>query len=208
MPVESLLTFIFASALLSLAPGPDNLFVLTQSALYGRRSGLLITAGLCTGLIVHTTAVALGIAVIFQSSALAFTLLKSAGAAYLLYLAWQTWRSAGATLTPPRANVRSAAALYRRGILMNITNPKVSLFFLAFLPQFTTPHNGSVMLQSALLGGLFMLTAFIIFCAIALGSAVLSQWFATSHNARKILNRTAAGVLLVMAVRLATSRQN
>ncbi|MGB0733978.1 MAG: LysE family translocator, partial [Pontibacterium sp.] len=90
MPFETLLTFMTASALLSIAPGPDIFFVLSQSALYGRKSGILITLGLCTGLIVHTTAVAIGIAVIFQTSETAFTALKVIGALYLLYLAWQS----------------------------------------------------------------------------------------------------------------------
>ena len=89
IPVESMLGFLLTSLLLCLAPGPDNLFVLTQSAMYGRRPGLLVTLGLCTGLLVHTTAVALGVAVIFQTSASAFLLLKIVGAGYLLYLVMQ-----------------------------------------------------------------------------------------------------------------------
>ena len=86
MPIESILSFIVASALLSIAPGPDNIFVLTQSALYGKKPGVLVTLGLCTGLIVHTTAVALGVAAIFQTSVVAFTALKVVGAMYLAYL--------------------------------------------------------------------------------------------------------------------------
>ena len=88
MPLESIAAFIVASALLSIAPGPDNIFVLTQSALYGKKSGIFVTLGLCTGLIVHTTAVAFGIAAIFQTSVVAFTILKVLGALYLAYLAW------------------------------------------------------------------------------------------------------------------------
>ncbi len=91
MSAEALITFTIASALLSLAPGPDNIFVLMQSALYGRKSGVFITLGLCTGLLVHTTAVALGLAAIFMVSLTAFTVLKLAGAAYLLYLAWSAF---------------------------------------------------------------------------------------------------------------------
>ncbi len=89
IPIESLATFFAASVLLALAPGPDNIFVLTQSALHGKLAGLLVTLGLCTGLIVHTTAVAFSVAVIFQASTLAFTALKLVGAGYLLYLAWR-----------------------------------------------------------------------------------------------------------------------
>lgn len=139
---EVLLTFFAASLLLGIAPGPDNIFVLTQSAVYGVRAGLVTTLGLVTGLCVHTTAVALGVAAIFQTSPLAFTILKCAGAAYLLYLAWMSFR-AGALLahTPGGgAAFPGYAALYRRGIVMNVTNPKVTLFFLAFLPSSAIRH--------------------------------------------------------------------
>ncbi|MEX0615235.1 MAG: LysE family transporter, partial [Methylophaga sp.] len=88
LPVESLLPFVVASALLAIAPGPDNIFVLTQSTLYGKRSGILITLGLCTGLIFHTCLVALGVATLLQTSGWAFAVLKVLGASYLLYLAW------------------------------------------------------------------------------------------------------------------------
>ena len=89
LPAESLLPFIFASALLAIAPGPDNIFVLTQSTLYGKRSGIFITLGLCTGLVFHTSLVALGIATLLQTSSWAFDALKTLGAIYLLILAWQ-----------------------------------------------------------------------------------------------------------------------
>lgn len=90
IPIESIITFVMASVLLGLAPGPDNIFVLTQSAMHGRRVGICVTFGLCSGLIVHTAAVALGVAVLFQTSIVAFTLLKVVGALYLLYLAWKS----------------------------------------------------------------------------------------------------------------------
>lgn len=128
MPIESMLTFVAVSALLSIAPGPDNIFVLTQSALYGKKSGVLVTLGLCTGLIFHTTAVALGVATIFQSSSLAFTLLKVAGAVYLAYLAWQAFRASAKNFETAGSNLRSRGALYRRGIIMSTTNPKLSIF--------------------------------------------------------------------------------
>jgi len=207
IPVDQLLTFAFASAVLSLAPGPDILFVMTQSALYGARKGIATTAGLCTGLIVHTSAVALGVAVIFRTSEIAFTLLKTAGALYLLYLAWQAWCAPlSSTEDAPRANARSGLALYRRGILMNITNPKVSLFFLAFLPQFTSPEYGNLVLQTFTLGAVFMLVGFTLFCVVSWTAASLSQRLMSSPRAQKILNRVTAGVFTAMAIKLATSR--
>lgn len=93
MAIEAIITFILASSLISIAPGPDNIFVLTQSALLGRKSGIIVTFGLCTGLIFHTAAVALGVAAIFQTSPLAFNALKYLGATYLIYLAWQAFKA-------------------------------------------------------------------------------------------------------------------
>lgn len=207
IPLDSLLAFIGASVLLALAPGPDNLFVLAQSALNGVRAGVLVTLGLCSGLIVHTTAVALGVAVLFQTSALAFTLLKVAGAIYLGWLAWQILRAPAGQAGDTPAPRLSAGALYRRGIIMNVTNPKVSVFFLAFLPQFASPANGSVALQVFQLGAWFMLSAFVIFSLIALAAGRVGQRLGQSPKLRLWLNRTAGTVFALMAVRLLLSRQ-
>ncbi|MCG8315180.1 MAG: LysE family translocator [Pseudomonadales bacterium] len=196
------LTFIFASALLSLAPGPDNIFVLTQSALYGRKSGILVTLGLCTGLIAHTTAVALGVAAIFQSSELAFNALKYAGAAYLLYLAWLAFNAPSSDINTSQGTKLSAKGLYIRGIIMNITNPKVSIFFLAFLPQFTDPAKGAVALQIIILGFIFILVALIIFSGIAILAGSLGSWLNNSPKNQRWLNRIAGIVFIGLATKL------
>jgi threonine/homoserine/homoserine lactone efflux protein len=205
IPIESILPFIIASALLSIAPGPDNIFVLTQSALYGKKSGVLITLGLCTGLIIHTSAVALGVAVIFQTSAVAFTLLKAVGAMYLLYLAWQAFTASAEHVQGETLPLRSNAALYRRGIIMNITNPKVSIFFLAFLPQFASADKGALVPQIFLLGTLFIAVALVIFSLIAVLAGTLGSWLNSSPKPQLYLNRTAGVVLTVLAVKLASS---
>jgi threonine/homoserine/homoserine lactone efflux protein len=207
IPIDSLITFFIAALLLSLAPGPDNVFVLTQSALYGRVSGLLVTLGLCTGLIVHTAAVALGIAVIFQTSPIAFTALKIVGAGYLLYLAWLAWRAAPASLSEVSSTTRSYGALYRRGIYMNISNPKVSIFFLAFLPQFASPERGSVAVQMMILGAVFIFATLLIFGAIALLAGSLGAWMSRSDSAQRYLNRLAGTVFAALAIKLLTTQQ-
>ena len=130
---EVLSLFVLSSCALALAPGPDNIFVLTQSAMNGRAAGVLVTLGLCTGLLFHTAAVAVGVAAIFATSALAFTILKIVGAAYLVYLAWGAFRTKGAAQLAGEAKPVSGRNLYLRGIIMDITNPKVAIFFLAFL---------------------------------------------------------------------------
>ena len=200
MGIESLIAFVLASVLLSLAPGPDNIFVLTQSALYGRKSGILVTLGLCTGLIVHTTAVALGVAAIFQTSAVAFNALKIAGALYLLYLAWGAFRASATSLDVGHSTLTTASALYRRGIFMNITNPKVSIFFLAFLPQFASPEQGAMAPQIFLLGAVFILVALLVFGTIAILAGTLGGWLSQSPKTQVYLNRIAGTVFTALAL--------
>lgn len=205
IPVESLATFVVASTLLSLAPGPDNLFVLMQSALYGKKSGVLVTLGLCTGLMFHTSAVALGIAAIFQSSVVAFTVLKVLGAVYLMYLAWQAFRASATALNEPDSSSLSHAALYRRGIIMNITNPKVTIFFLAFLPQFASPENGALVPQIFMLGGIFILVALVVFSGVAIAAGSLGGWLKRSPKVQVYLNRIAGTVFAALALKLMTA---
>jgi len=203
--LSTLLLFTSASLLLALAPGPDNIFVLTQSALKGRLVGLVVTLGLCTGLIVHTSAVALGVAAVFQASALAFNLLKYAGAAYLLYLAWGAFRAGASVLSSESDQEISLARYYLRGIVMNVTNPKVSIFFLAFLPQFTRPEQGHLPLQMLVLGAIFILATLLVFGAISLLAGVLGQWLRRSARAQQLLNKTAAAVFAALALKLAAA---
>ncbi|WP_342805597.1 MULTISPECIES: LysE family translocator [Alteromonadaceae] len=199
--------FLAASAALSVAPGPDNIFVLTQSALNGRKAGILVTLGLCTGLLVHTAAVSLGVAVIFQTSELAFNILKVVGAVYLLYLAFQAFR-AGATRLEAAGNAKLAwQQLYSRGIIMNITNPKVAIFFLAFLPQFADPSKGSVTLQMLVFGAVFIITALVIFSLIAWFAGYLGDWLKGSTKAQVIMNRIAGTVFTALALRLVLSER-
>ncbi len=207
IPIETLVTFFMASVLLGLAPGPDNIFVLTQSALRGKLAGMLVTLGLCTGLVVHTTAVAFGVAVVFQASALAFTALKLGGAGYLLYLAWQAWRASAERISAGRKNELRYATLYRRGIIMNVTNPKVSIFFLAFLPQFADPARGSLTLQMLLLGGVFIVSTILVFGSIALLAGSIGQWLNRSPKTQVVMNRIAGVVFLGLALKLASVKQ-
>jgi threonine/homoserine/homoserine lactone efflux protein len=207
IPVETVLTFFTASVILALAPGPDNIFVLTQSALYGKASGLWVTLGLCTGLIVHTAAVALGVAVIFQVSAVAFSVLKTVGACYLLYLAWQAFRASATRLNTGENRGISFSRLYRRGIIMNVTNPKVSIFFLAFLPQFADPGRGSLTLQIILLGFIFFISTVLVFGSVALLAGTLGEWLNKSRKAQLVLNRVAGTVFIALALKLLTTQR-
>jgi len=210
LAIEVISVFFFTSVLLSLSPGPDNIFVLMQSITQGSKAGSVITLGLCTGLLVHSTAVILGVALIFQTSELAFTALKLLGAGYLLYLAWGAFRAK----PDPALNSDSEDGgtpskqiplkkLYLRGIIMNITNPKVSIFFLAFLPQFVNPEAGNVSIQLALLSLVFIIAALLIFNLIALLSGRLGGALANSERAQTWLNRISGTVFVGLAAKLA-----
>ena len=207
VPVETLSIFFAASVALALAPGPDNIFVLTQSALHGRTAGLLVTLGLCTGLLVHTAAVSLGVAVIFQTSAIAFNVLKAVGAIYLLYLAWQAFRSGAAKFDNDRDISLSRWKLYLRGVVMNITNPKVAIFFLAFLPQFADPSAGQITLQMLIFGGVFIAATLLIFGSVAWSAGFLGDWLKGSRRAQTVMNRVAGAVFVGLALRLAISER-
>jgi len=211
IPFETFGAFFMTAVLLALTPGPDNIFVVTQAALRGKRAGIIVTMGLCCGVMGHTAAVALGVAAIFQTSALAFTLLKYAGAAYLLYLAYGAFRASSEAhpdSSDPSSKITvKGQRLFLRGILMSSTNPKVSIFFLAFLPQFVDPALGSVTLQIIQLGSVFILAAFLIFSLFALMAGRLGQGLLKSPKGHKIMNRIAGGVFIALALKLATSNR-
>lgn len=207
LSAETVLTFFTASLLIGLAPGPDNIFVLTQSTLHGRTAGLVVMLGLCTGLIAHSMAVAFGAAAVFQSSTVAFSVLKFSGAGYLLYFAWQTFTAKAAGLSGELRCGPGRGELYRRGIIMNITNPKVSIFFLAFLPQFADPTRGSVAMQIILLGGLFIVATILVFGIVAITAGSLRKWLLRSDRAQVALNRLAGIVFVGLAAKLAIAER-
>ena len=205
LPLDTLIAFFGIAVLLALTPGPDNLFVLMQSAIWGRKAGFLVVLGLCTGLLGHTAAVAVGLAAVFAASPAAFTVLKLAGAAYLLYLAWQILRAPVGAGAAEKPEPLRAGALYRRGIIMNLTNPKVLLFFFAFLPQFTRPGAGPMAWQIVELGAVFMVATLLVFGAIAVFSGAFGQMLQRSATAQRWLNRLAGVVFIGLALRLTSA---
>ena len=200
-PADVLLMFFLSALMLALAPGPDNLFVLAQSAQHGKGAGLAVTAGLCTGLIGHTVAVACGVATLIMGSSVAFEALKYCGGAYLLWLSWLSFR-AGASEAAAEIPSLPAARLYGRGIIMNITNPKVLVFFLAFLPQFASLKYGAMAPQILLLGVLFIAATIIIFGGISLVAGTLGERLKTSRPAQLVLNRLAGALFMGLAIKL------
>lgn len=205
----SLLLFVTASVLLIVAPGPDIVFLIAQGATRGPRAGFVTAMGLAAGNLVHTVAAALGISVVFQTSAVAFNLVKFAGAVYLLYLAWKMLRAESkADDATPETETRKES-LFWRGFLMNVLNPKVALFFLAFLPQFASPGVGPVWAQMIFFGVLFTLLVVMIFGAFGIFAGKLSAWLARGAGGRigKTMKWLVSGVFVLLAVRLATAQR-
>lgn len=208
LPLDTTLTFFGLSVLLGLSPGPDNVFVLMQSATHGRKAGLLVTLGLCTGLLGHTAAVALGLAAVLAASATAFMVLKLAGAAYLLYLAWGAFRAPVGPIAKGTVPDLKPWRMYGRGVIMNLSNPKVGIFFLAFLPQFVQPSAGPVALQVAWLGGVFMLATLLVFGGFAWFASLVGGFFKRSTRAQRGLNWLAGTVFVALAGKLVLSSQD
>jgi len=202
LTLQTALAFFSVTVLLALAPGPDNVFVLVHAAQHGVRAGLLVVLGLCSGLLFHTAAVALGLAALLATSALAFTVLKTVGALYLLWLAWLSWRAPSGPLDGDAGEGLGSWQTYGRGVLMNISNPKVAIFFLAFLPQFVDPALGPVQWQIAQLGAVFGLATLLTFGSIAALAGRFGQRLRESAGAQQTLNRAAALVFAGLASRL------
>ena len=202
LTLQTAFAFLGVSLLLCFTPGPDNVFVLLQSAGYGRRAGMLVVLGLCGGLVVHTTAIALGLAAVFAASQAAFVALKYVGSSYLAYLAWQAFRAPVAVDSKDTAPVLGTGQLILRGLLMNLTNPKVVFFFLALLPQFVNASRGIVATQLAQLGALFIGATLLSFSAISYFAATVGQRLRKSARAQTWLNRVAATVFAGLALRM------
>ncbi|WP_299522852.1 LysE family translocator [uncultured Lutibacter sp.] len=175
MNYEIILSFIGASMLLTLMPGPDIIYVLVQSVTNGKKYGIATSFGLVSGIIIHTSLVAFGVSAILKQSESLFFSIKLFGALYLLYLAYQTYASNEEVLLNAKAEKKGLLKLFKQGFIMNVLNPKVSIFFLAFFPGFLYSSTQSTIIQFYVLGGLFMLQALLIFSIVS----VLSGNFAS-----------------------------
>ena len=202
MDLSTWLYFLGASVALTLAPGPDNLFVITQGITRGRKPAIITAFGMCSGISIHTTAAAFGISAVFYSSAVAFKAVKYAGAAYLLILAYKTLKQRSA-IKLAIADERPAVALFKRGFIMNVLNPKVAMFFLAFLPQFVTSQTRHFPLRMLLLGFIFMVQSVIIFSLIGYFSGGIGKFILARPKIAKVCDWLTAGVLASLGVKLA-----
>lgn len=200
--LQNHLAFMIAAFMVCLAPGPDIMLTLFQSALYGFKTGFAITLGLCSGLFIHTTIVVLGVAVLFSQYPIAYDILLWFGFFYLLYLAWVTWNT-----QPNAANSNSKTRMtywkfYIRGFIMNVSNPKISIFFLAFLPQFTDKTGENTGVQLSILGLIFIIIAMCVFSSVALGASHIGALFERKPHVLSIMHKVTSGCFVIVALQL------
>ena len=192
----TLLVFAGAALALIVIPGPAVLYILAQSVEHGRRAGVVSAAGVATGGLVHITAAAIGISALVVSSAVAFSIVKYVGAAYLIYLGIRRLLDRrGADDEPGVPREAEPWRIFRRGVLVNVLNPKTALFFLAFLPQFVDPGRGPVLAQILVLGALFVLLALLSDSLYALGAGALAAWVRRRRGVARDAGRYAAAAV-------------
>lgn len=199
----TLLLFLLASWPLNIAPGPDMLYVIARSAGQGRRAGFVSALGIVTGCLIQTGLVALGLAGILAAVPLAYDLVKFVGAGYLIYLGARTLLNRQHSLVTPPLERKSLWRIFAQGVMTNVFNPKVALFFLAFLPQFTNPASGPVPLQIILLGTMFNVSGTAVNITVSLFASLLGRWIKSHAHASTVLNWLTGGIFIGLGVRLA-----
>lgn len=195
--------FVAASTLLALAPGPDIIYVLTRGIAQGRKAGIAAALGFASGCIFHTALAALGVAALIRSSPLAFDIVRYAGAAYLAWIGIQALRHRSAFSIEGASEARTLTTIYKQSVIGNMLNPKVTLFFLAFLPQFVDSAAGHVALQMAILGIVFMLVTIVVFGAVALFAALIGDWVRRKPAIGERLNVFAGLTFIALGIRVA-----
>ncbi len=201
--------FMASGLLLNLTPGQDTMFILGRSLTGGLRSGIAAAVGIAIGTLCHTLAAALGLSAILATSALAFSIVKLAGAAYLIFLGAKLLISRSVAAPPAGPSGASGVdprSAMRQGILTNVLNPKVALFFLAFLPQFIEPASTTKTLAFLVLGATFITTGFLWCLVVAFTAARLQSFFLRNPSVRTLIDRLVGGLFLALGARLAWSR--
>lgn len=195
--------FIGISWALILAPGPDMFYVITRGMAHGRKAGMLSAIGVVCGILVHTTAAAFGLSLILQTSAFAFLFVKFVGAAYLMYLGIKAWREKTTFRLQTSAAGAKSSALFWQGVLSNVLNPKIAIFFLAFLPQFVDKGGDHVTLQLVILGITFACFGLGFLLAVGYSSGSIGRWLTYRPKYAQFFQRLAGGILIGLGIRLA-----
>ncbi len=201
MNYDILISFALATSALAISPGPDNIFVLVQSITNGKSYGIATVCGLITGCIIHTTLLAFGVSIIIRENETLFFIIKLLGALYLIFLAYKVFKTDGQlNLESDVEPEKGLKGLFVQGFFMNVLNPKVTIFFLAFFPGFLFSDSMSTIWQFYILGGIFMLVSFIIFSAIALLAGQIKTYTLNHKNSGLVLKWIQIVVFVGIAV--------
>jgi threonine/homoserine/homoserine lactone efflux protein len=202
-PLHELLLFLLAALVLVLTPGPNMVYCVSRALCQGRRAGLISLAGVVAGFGFHLVAAAFGLTAVLMAVPYAFELIKACGAAYLLWMAWQAVRPGGHTPFEPRALPHDRpAVLFRMGLVTNVLNPKVAVFYLSFFPQFLHPERGDVLLQSVTLGVMQIAVSAAINALLILGAARIARALACRPRWMRAQRWVMGTVLAALAARL------
>ena len=199
------LVFLSAALAINISPGPDLIYIVSRTIAQGRRIGLASSLGVCTGALVHIFAAALGLSAILTTSAMAFAVVKYIGAAYLFYLGIQTLRSKGIffDVKVKQENRTSVWKAFRQGVMVDVLNPKVAVFFMAFLPQFIRPELGHTSAQIIFLGLLVNIMGIAVEAMVVLTAARTTGFFRSNPRVSVWLDRILGSVLIGLGLRLA-----
>jgi threonine/homoserine/homoserine lactone efflux protein len=203
IPTNVLVVYLATSLVLTLTPGPDMMYVFARTVAQGRKAGFASLFGIGAGFLVHILAASLGLSTLLRTSAVAFSVIKYAGAAYLVYLGIQAWRATGALPAEKALRGQRSLSAFRQGFVTNVLNPKIALFFLAFVPQFVDPARGSTTVQFVLFGLLLNLLGMAVHALVVMAAATLGPWLEKSPASNRIRQRVTGGAFLALGARLA-----
>lgn len=201
--LDALLVFVTAGLLLNLTPGPDVLYIVGRSLSQGRAAGVVSALGISTGCLFHIVAATCGLSALMLALPLAYDVVRYAGAAYLVWLGLKALRSKSEALEVRAMERTPLRAIFRQGVITNVLNPKVALFFLAFLPQFADPARGPLWMQILFLGVVFTVNGTLVCLGYVLVAAKLGDWLKSRYDVSTWLNRLTGGLFIALGVRLA-----
>lgn len=201
--IEVLIAFTAAAFVLNLSPGPSNLYVMARAIAQGTKGGIVAALGLAVGGLVHVAATVFGLSAIFEHSPTLYSVIKFAGAAYLIYLGISYWRSKSSSSGISRTKEKPLFSVFKESILIEVTNPKTALFFLALLPQFVVPESGPVPQQLLILGLIVIISALPCDMLVAISSSKVATWLVKHERAQQIQERVSGSILFGMGAYIA-----
>ncbi len=207
---EVLIAFTVAALLMNISPGPSNLYVVARAIAQGTKGGVVAAMGLAVGSMVHVVATVLGLSAVFSHSPALYTVVKLSGAAYLIYLGISYWKSktVGKGKTVEQVKKKPLLSVFRGSIIVEVTNPKTALFFIALLPQFVVPESGPVSLQLLVLGVIVTISALPCDVLVAVSSSKASNWLFKNERAQEIQERISGSILFAMGAFIVADEVN